>query len=69
MFDGERFFASLGNRSWGALAAPLGRFKEAGGEAVYYSFTQSAIEYIHIVDPGGKSFRMPRADLIRTVWS
>ena len=51
MCDGERQFASLGNRLWGALATPLERFQQAGDEATYYSFTQSAIEYIHIVDP------------------
>ena len=51
MFDGERYLASLGNRLWGALAAPLEPFQQAGDEAMYYSFTQSAIEYIHIVDP------------------
>ena len=26
LFDGERYWASLGNRTWGALASPLQRF-------------------------------------------
>ena len=51
--EGERYFASLGNRLWGALASPLRRFQQAhdDGHGYYYTFTDSAIEYIHIVDP------------------
>ena len=52
MFDGERYFASLGNRVWGALASPLERVQQAEEDNNYdYKFTQSAIDYIHIVDP------------------
>ena len=37
---------------WGVLASPLERVEQAGEEnEVYYKFTRSAVEYIHIVDP------------------